>query len=397
MNTLNVGFIGHVDNGKSTVAGNILALTNNISDEELNKNKKLSFENKKESWYHAYSLDILESERKRGKTIEYTIIPIVYENIKINLIDNPGHKDYIKNLIDGLVLTDIVIIIVSIKENENDVIFSEKGTLKEQIGIAYGLGKRNFIVLINKMDCVDWNENKFIETKKKIQQWMKPHNINPDYIPISGYYGNNLIEIDKNITWNTMTLLSSLKKFKNLNLNDDKFIGQIFSRDGDNNVEFKVIKKSEKMPNFISSSNIKIKIPYFLGLNNNKVEYSDIVYGDILKINDKKQLLKKNEIICDEGLIIKKYKELNLSVQFINMKYTNIISEGFLCTLYVNTNIYNVEILNIKDKIFISKNSKEIVKIKILNDEEITVIDDVFYKKIILRKNHENVGFGEII
>ena len=124
---INVTVIGHVDCGKSTLCGQILLSCGLVTEQEILKLKMIAKENKLESWYLAYLTDISQEERSKGKTVDYSINSININNIKINLIDTPGHKNYISNTMSGLQISDIAILVVSAKEGEFESGFEKGG------------------------------------------------------------------------------------------------------------------------------------------------------------------------------------------------------------------------------------------------------------------------------
>ena len=198
MATVNFVLIGHVDNGKTTCAGRILVDTKTIDEREVEKAIEDATNNGMRSWWLAYLLDIGE-ERKKGKTHEHTVIPIEYKGIKVNLIDVPGHRKYVKEMIAGTSLANLAVLICSAKKGE--VESGIKGQTYEHLLLARAMGIGKLIVAINKMDheSVMWDMNIYEDVKNKISKLISNLNFNQvQYIPISALEGTNVVNNDIN-------------------------------------------------------------------------------------------------------------------------------------------------------------------------------------------------------
>lgn len=215
-------FFAHVDSGKSTVAGHLLYQLSGISEHEFHK-LKLECENDK-AMYQLYSriLDINEEERQKGKTHEYNIVDLKFKDQSFQLIDTPGHKNYIREMINGLshFETDRIFgcFLLSAKKGEFESGWV-RGQSKEHLIIARSLGIKDLIVLVNKMDLCDWSEEEFLKIKKDSEPFIK--NTcgfkNYTYIPISGYQGQGLITNPPCDWYKGKCLMDTLVDMKTLN------------------------------------------------------------------------------------------------------------------------------------------------------------------------------------
>jgi translation elongation factor EF-1alpha len=193
-------FFGHVDSGKSTTAGHLLALSGSLDDHELSK--IYSDTDKRQMWSKV--LDIYEEERVRGKTHEFSISPFNYKGQSYEIIDTPGHKSYIREMIAGLSYFDtsklIGCLMISAAKGEFESGW-EKGQTKEDILIARSLGIENIIVLINKMDTCEWSEEIYKMLSSKVNDFLtkKCGFQSIHFIPISGFEGTNLVSRSKMI------------------------------------------------------------------------------------------------------------------------------------------------------------------------------------------------------
>ena len=191
-------FIGHVDSGKSTCAGHLYALCGGLTDHEINKLKADSEKNKYQLWSRVF--DIWEEEREKGKTHEFSILKLKYRDNDYELIDTPGHKTYIRSLIEGLAYFDTNevngCLMISMAKGEFEAGWI-KGQTKEDIILARSLGMQSLIILFNKMDTIGWDKELYNEVLNKIKPFIESCKFrNVFYIPISGYEGVGLI--DKN-------------------------------------------------------------------------------------------------------------------------------------------------------------------------------------------------------
>ncbi len=191
-------FIGEVDCGKSTIAGHLYYLCGGVSKHELEQVKK-DLGNKKTQLWSAL-LDIYTEERERGKTNEFSTLLLKYKDVEYQLIDTPGHQIYIRSLIEGISQFNaneiIACLVLSARSGE-----FEKGWLngqtKEDIILARGVGIRNLVVLVNKMDTVNWLETEFKNICQKVTPYIKKCKFEScQFIPVSGYDG---IGLDKSV------------------------------------------------------------------------------------------------------------------------------------------------------------------------------------------------------
>ncbi|KAG0442020.1 Eukaryotic peptide chain release factor GTP-binding subunit [Dictyocoela muelleri] len=187
-------FIGHVDAGKSTIGGQILYQLGYISQRTLDKYKAESALTNRESWYLSWALDTNPEERNKGKTTETARTYFYIDDLKIILLDSPGHKLYVSDMINGSNQADIAVLVISARINEFESGFEKKGQTREHVILSKAGGIKKMIVLINKMDdpSVEWSEKRFIEIRTKLEHFLKPFYDDVTFIPISGYLGVNI-------------------------------------------------------------------------------------------------------------------------------------------------------------------------------------------------------------
>lgn len=201
---VNVVVIGHVDSGKSTTTGHLIYKCGGIDKRTIEKFEKESSELGKGSFKYAWVLDKLKNERERGITIDSALSKFETPKYDVTVIDAPGHRDFIKNMITGTSQADCAILSISAGQGEFEAGISKNGQTAEHALLAYTLGVKQLIVSINKMDVVNWSEERYNEISKEVKKFIKKIGFNPDnvaIIPISGWHGDNMLEKSGNMSW----------------------------------------------------------------------------------------------------------------------------------------------------------------------------------------------------
>lgn len=201
---VNVVVIGHVDSGKSTTTGHLIYKCGGIDKRTIEKFEKEAAELGKGSFKYAWVLDKLKAERERGITIDIALWKFETPKYEVTVIDAPGHRDFIKNMITGTSQADCAILIIAGGVGEFEAGISKDGQTREHALLAYTLGVRQLIVAINKMDSVKWDESRYQEIVKETSNFIKKVGYNPKnvpFVPISGWNGDNMIEPTTNASW----------------------------------------------------------------------------------------------------------------------------------------------------------------------------------------------------
>ncbi len=217
---LNLIVIGHVDHGKSTTVGHLFYLTGTI-DERTKKSyeeeaKKLG----KETFKFAWVLDKLKEERERGLTIDLAFLKLETPKYFFTVIDAPGHRDFVKNMITGASQADAAFLFVSAKRGEFEAGIGTGGQTREHAFLAFTLGISQLIVVINKMDdaSVNWSQERYEEVKNEISRMIKIVGFKVEkipFVPTSGWTGDNLMKPSEKMPWyKGPTLLGALDKFE---------------------------------------------------------------------------------------------------------------------------------------------------------------------------------------
>jgi len=203
---INIVVIGHVDSGKSTTTGHLIYKCGGIDKRTIEKFEKEAQEMGKGSFKYAWVLDKLKAERERGITIDIALWKFQTGKFNVTIIDAPGHRDFIKNMITGTSQADCAVLIVAAGTGEFEAGISKNGQTREHALLAFTLGVKQMIIGINKMDSTEppYSEKRYKEIVSEVTAYLKKVGYNPKevpYMPISGFHGDNMIESSEKMPW----------------------------------------------------------------------------------------------------------------------------------------------------------------------------------------------------
>jgi bifunctional enzyme CysN/CysC len=204
---LKIVFVGHVDHGKSTLIGRILRDTNSLPEGKLEQvERACAAEGMEFEW--AFLLDALLEEQKQNITIDTTRIPFRTAGREYVIIDAPGHKEFLKNMITGAANADAAVLVIAANE----------GVLEQTKRHAYLLslfGIQQFCVVVNKMDLVDFSEHRFREIEREYRKFLETLRLEPrSFIPVSARSGENVVNCSEKLAWHRgATFLQALDQF----------------------------------------------------------------------------------------------------------------------------------------------------------------------------------------
>ena len=212
---LNVAFIGHVDAGKSTTVGRLLYDSGAIDPQLLEKLKREAQERGKAGFEFAYVMDNLKEERERGVTIDVAHKKFETQKYEITIVDCPGHRDFIKNMITGASQVDAAVLVVDVNDAKTGI----QPQTREHMFLARTLGIKQIAVCINKMDTVNYSQEEYEKMKKMLSdQLLKILGYNPDqidFIPTASLKGDNVVKRSENMPWyKGPTLVEAIDKFQ---------------------------------------------------------------------------------------------------------------------------------------------------------------------------------------
>jgi len=203
----NLAIIGHVDHGKSTLVGRLLYETGSVPEHVIEQHKEEAEEKGKGGFEFAYVMDNLAEERERGVTIDIAHQEFDTDQYNFTIVDCPGHRDFVKNMITGASQADNAVLVVA----ADDGVAPQT---REHVFLARTLGINELIIGVNKMDLVDYGESKYEEVKDEVGDLLNQVRFDTEkasFIPISAFEGDNIAETSDNTDWYSGdTLLEAL-------------------------------------------------------------------------------------------------------------------------------------------------------------------------------------------
>ncbi|XP_044399391.1 elongation factor 1-alpha-like isoform X1 [Triticum aestivum] len=225
---INIVVIGHVDSGKSTTTGHLIYKLGGIDKRVIERFEKEAAEMNKRSFKYAWVLDKLKAERERGITIDIALWKFETTKYYCTVIDAPGHRDFIKNMITGTSQADCAVLIIDSTTGGFEAGISKDGQTREHALLAFTLGVKQMICCCNKMDATTpkYSKARYEEIVKEVSSYLKKVGYNPDkvpFVPISGFEGDNMIERSTNLDWyKGPTLLEALDQINEPKRPSDK-------------------------------------------------------------------------------------------------------------------------------------------------------------------------------
>jgi len=196
--------IGHVDAGKSTTTGHLIYKCGGIDKRTIEKYEKEAAELGKSSFKYAWVLDNLKAERERGITIDIALWKFESPKFSFTVIDAPGHRDFIKNMITGTSQADVAVLVIDSAPGGFEGGWAAEGQTKEHALLAFTLGVKQMIVALNKMDSCQYSESRYNDIKEEVGSYLKKVGYKPakiNFVPISGWVGDNMIDKSTNMPW----------------------------------------------------------------------------------------------------------------------------------------------------------------------------------------------------
>nr|XP_055048510.1 G1 to S phase transition 1, like [Misgurnus anguillicaudatus] len=351
---VNVVFIGHVDAGKSTIGGQIMYLTGMVDKRTLEKYEKEAKEKNRETWYLSWALDTNQEERDKGKTVEVGRAYFETEKKHFTILDAPGHKSFVPNMIGGASQADLAVLVISARKGEFETGFEKGGQTREHAMLAKTAGVKHLIVLINKMDdpTVNWSLERYEECKEKLVPFLKKVGFNPrkdvHFMPCSGLTGANLKEPAEFCPWYTgLPFIPHLDNLPNLNRSSDgpvrlpivdkyKDMGTVVL----GKLESGSICKAQQLVMMPNRHTVEV-----LSLLSDDVETDDAAPGENLKLRLKG--IEEEEIL--PGFILCNAENLchtgrTFDAQIVIIEHKSIICPGYNAVLHIHTCIEEVQI-----------------------------------------------------
>ncbi len=388
---INLVTIGHVDHGKSTLVGRLLYDTGAVRDEQMRKLKELAKELKKETFEFAFVMDKLKEERERGVTIDIMHQRFDTQKFYFTIIDAPGHRDFVKNMITGTSQADGCILVVSAKDGIQE-------QTKEHAYLARVLGVKQVIIAVNKMDAVNYDEKKFLETKESVIKLLKGVGYKAEeipFIPTSGYLGDNVAKKSENMPWyKGPFLVEALDNFSAPEQPVDKPlripVQDVYSITGVGTVpvgrvETGILKMNDKVVFIPSGAQGEVK-----QIEMHHEQTQEARPGDNIGFNVRgvdKKAIKRGDMVCHPNNPAKVVKEF--TAQIIVLNHPSVIAKGYTPVFHVHTAQIACTITEIIKKIDPKTGAVAQEKPDFIKTGDAAVIRVVPTKPIVIEKQSE--------
>jgi elongation factor 1-alpha len=194
---MNVVFVGHVDAGKSTCVGRLMFDGGAVPEQEMKKLKEEAAKNNKAGFEFAYVMDNIKEERERGVTIDLSYKKLITDKFEVTIIDAPGHRDFVKNMITGASQADAAFLVIAAPSGVQP-------QTTEHLWLLRTMGVKNIVVMINKMDSVEYKEEKYKEVVEGVTKLLAGVGIKGEdttFLAVSGLMGDNIVNKSDKMAW----------------------------------------------------------------------------------------------------------------------------------------------------------------------------------------------------
>lgn len=347
---VNVIFLGHVDAGKSTLGGSILYATGMVDERTMDKYKREAKELGRESWYLSWALDQTKEERSKGITVEVGRGFFETEKRRYSILDAPGHKNYVPNMVQGASQADVGILVISARKGEYETGFEKGGQTREHAMLAKTQGVNKLVVVVNKMDdpTVEWSEERYKECTTKLTQFLKGLGYNPKsdltFMPIAAQQTLGIKErVPKSVApWaDAPALLEFLDSMQTLERKiNAPFMMPIAAKYRDmgtmieGKVEAGVIKKEVKYLMMPSKAEISISALY--GETEDEIPHA--ACGEQVRIRIKgaeEEDIYPGFVLCSPKRPVHCVSAFEAQIRLLELK--SILSAGFNCVLHIHS------------------------------------------------------------
>ncbi|KAM0356186.1 hypothetical protein ACHAPU_000581 [Fusarium lateritium] len=368
---VNIIFMGHVDAGKSTLGGSILYATGMVDERTMDKYKREAKDLGRESWYLSWVMDLNKEERTQGKTIEVGRGFFETEKRRYSILDAPGHKMYVPNMIGGASQADVGILVISARKGEYETGFERGGQTREHAMLAKTQGVNKLIVAVNKMDdpTVEWSQERYQECTSKLAQFLKGtgYNLKNDvyFLPIAAQQMMGIkTRIPKDVApwWEGPALLEYLDSMKALERKvNAPFMLPINGKYRDlgtmveGKIEAGVVKKGMSMVMMPNKTTVEAAAVY--GEQEDEVQLAQC--GDQVRIRLKgieEDDIFPGFVLCSPKRLVHTVVEFEAQIRILELK--SILTAGFNCVLHVHSAIEEVTFASLLHKLQKGTNRK---------------------------------------
>jgi len=352
---MNVVFVGHVDHGKSTAVGRLFFDGGMVSEQEMKKFKEEAAKHGKAGFEFAYVMDNLKEERERGVTINLSYRKLVTKKFEITIIDAPGHKDFVKNMITGASQADAAFLVVAADGGVQP-------QTREHVSLLRTMGVKQLAVLVNKMDVVDYSQEKFEALKKDVTEVIsKVGYKDVPFIAGSALMGDNIFKKSEKMSWYTgPTVLEQIDKFpvpeKPTGLSMRMPIQDVYEITGIGTVpvgkvETGVMKVGQKVIVLPGRSGTGIT-GEVRSIEAHHEQLKEAEAGDNVGINIRgvgKKDIARGDVVCDAAHPSSMVEEFEAQIAVIN--HPTVIAKGYTPVFHVHTAQVPCQFMELKAKL----------------------------------------------
>ncbi|KAI5950583.1 SUP35 [Candida margitis] len=363
-------FMGHVDAGKSTMGGNILYLTGSVDKRTVEKYEREAKDAGRQGWYLSWVMDTNKEERNDGKTIEVGKAYFETDKRRYTILDAPGHKMYVSEMIGGASQADVGILVISARKGEYETGFEKGGQTREHALLAKTQGVNKIVVVVNKMDdpTVNWSQERYNECTTKLGVFLKGIGYNKEdiiFMPVSGYTGAGLKERVPSADCPWYTGPSLLEFLDNMSTVHRKINGPFMlpisgkMKDMGTVVEGKIesghIRKGGNLLMMPNKSPIEVITIY----NETEQECDTAFSGEQVRLKIKgveEEDLQPGYVLTSPKNPVKTVTKFEAQIAIVELK--SILSNGFSCVMHLHTAIEEVTFVELKHKLEKGTNRK---------------------------------------
>ncbi|KAK3073424.1 translation termination factor GTPase eRF3 [Teratosphaeriaceae sp. CCFEE 6253] len=347
---VNVIFLGHVDAGKSTLGGSILYATGMVDERTMDKYRRESKELGRETWYLSWALDQTKEERAKGKTVEVGRGFFETEKRRYSILDAPGHKNFVPNMVSGASQADVGVLVISARKGEYETGFEKGGQTREHAILAKTQGVNKLIVAVNKMDdpTVEWSEERYKECLNKLTAFLRGLGYNPKtdltFMPLAAQLTLGIKDrVPKDLApWNdSPSLLEYLDSMQTLERNvGAPFMMPIAAKYRDmgtmieGKIEAGVLRKDTKYLMMPTRADIGISALY--GETEDEVDRA--MCGEQVRLRIKgaeEEDIYPGFVLCSPKRPVHCVSAFEAQIRLLELK--SILSAGFNCVLHVHS------------------------------------------------------------
>lgn len=344
---VNIIFIGHVDAGKSTLGGQVLIQTGMVDERTLEKYKKEAKDAGRETWYISWVLDLNTEERAKGKTVEVGRGFFETEKRKYTILDAPGHKTYVPNMLSGAAQADVAILVISARKGEFETGFEKGGQTQEHAMLIKTTGAKEVVVAVNKMDdvTVEWDQARYQEIENKLKPFLKKKmGLDSTFMPISAQTGLGVKDrIPKKIApWHNgpslLEFLDNMQKIaRNLNAPFMMPVGAKYRDLGtmvEGRIEAGVVQKTSSLIMMPNRESISISALY----GETEEEIPHATCGDQVRMRIRgveEEDIMPGFVLCSPKRLVHCVSAFEAQINIVDLR--SILSAGFNCVCHVHS------------------------------------------------------------